>query len=108
LYNIIKLIGVLIRFYYIPNPFSSLANGELINYIAEPFIHTVTFGVVGIYYNRGSNPAVGSILYTIFYFVHVGLLLLCGFFDWNKIAIIVIAALYITCHVLINKVRNSI
>ena len=98
LYKIIKFIGVLVRFYYIPNPFSSLANGEIINYAAEPFLHIVTFGVVGIYYKSRSNPAAGSLLYTLFYFIHVGLLLLCRFFEWNRIAIIVIMALYIASH----------
>lgn len=108
MYNIIKAIGVLVRFFYLPNPFQSLPNGDLINFAAEPFIHIITFGVVGLYYESGSNPAVGSFLYTIFYFIHVGLLLLCGFFEWNKVAIIVIAVLYLACHIVINRIKNNI
>lgn len=109
MYNIIKVIGILVRFFYLPNPFESLPNGELINYCAEPLLHIVTFGVVGIYYESGSNPVEGSLLYTVFYFIHVGLLLLlCGFFEWSRIAIIIIAILYVAFHIIINRIRNII
>lgn len=91
-----------------PNPFETLDNGNLINYIIEPFIHIVTFGVVGIYYKSGRNPTLGSILYTAFYFIHIGILLLFGVFEWNKIAVIIILILYITCHMLINKLKTII
>lgn len=108
MYNLIKVIGILVRFFYLPNPFETLPNGVLINYAAEPFLHIITFEVVGLYYESGSGPALGSFLYTVFYFIHIGLLMLCGFFAWHRVAVIAISIIYIGCHIVINRLRNNI
>lgn len=53
-----------------------LLTPEILNWIADPIIAAITFGVVGLYYLKGSAPALGSILYMVFYAVHIGLLYL--------------------------------
>lgn len=106
MYKIMALISMLVRQFYMPNPFEPRTDALLLNIIAEPIIHTITFGVVGIFYDRGSAPALGSFLYLLFYFVHTGLLMLIGYFQWAKIAIIIILALYIFLLIIIKNVMN--
>ena len=53
-----------------------LLTPEILNWITDPIIAAITFGVVGLYYIKGSKPTLGSILYMVFYAVHIGLLYL--------------------------------
>jgi len=115
MYKFMAAISILIRQLYVPNPFESLGDGliditgeiqimlfpEILNLVAEPFIYVVTFAVVGLYYGRGTAPAFGSLLYLVFYCIHIFLLWLmslAGFAIWAVVSIIV---LYVICHVLI-------
>ena len=80
----------IVRQFTIPNPFDALGEGltiklgesvvlltpDLLNWVADPIIFAITFGVVGLYYTKGSEPALGSILYMFFYAVHIALLYL--------------------------------
>lgn len=75
MYRLIAWLSKLIRIFIIPNPFGNLEYGLLINIMAEPILHIITFGVVGLFYNTGSAPAFGSFLYLLFYIIHVGLLI---------------------------------
>ena len=121
MYKLIAAISILIRQFCIPNPFDALGDGfvvnleqiaillppYVINLLAEPFIHAVTFAVVGIYYDSGTAPAFGSFLYLIFYCLHIFLLWLmslAGFAIWGVWLII---AIYVGCHVGLNRLRNS-
>ena len=90
IYSALATLFWLIRQFAIPNPFEALGEGltitigeaplllspELLNWIADPIIGAITFSVVGLYYIKGSAPAWGSILYMIFYAMHIGLLYL--------------------------------
>lgn len=119
MYKLMATISILIRQFCIPNPFDVLGDGvnigeraivispEVLNWVAEPFMHVVTFAVVGLYYDRGSAPAFGSFLYLLFYCIHTFLLWLmslAGFATW---AITLIVVLYIGCHVGVKMLRNS-
>ena len=103
----------LIRQFAIPNPFDALGAGltiylgesallltpEVLNWLADPLIYGFTFGVVGLYYISGTAPVLGSILYMVFYCIHIGLLYLilsCYPITW---LMIVIAVAYIALHV---------
>lgn len=103
LYGLITLISVLVRQFVLPNPFECFGdNADLINWIAEPIIHVVAYGIVGCYYIRGSAPALGSILYLIVYALIVGILWLLGLssFAWWAIliAISVFGILFYAIH----------
>lgn len=117
MYRIMMVLSVLIRQFYIPNPFEVLGDGlimnigevpimiqpEMLNWIAEPFVHCVTFGVVGMYYDEGSAPALGSLLYLLFYCVHTFLLWLmslCGFAIW---AVVIILVIYVGCLGMVSR-----
>lgn len=101
-------ISILLRQFYLPNPFENLENGVLYNMGAELILYPLTFSVVGLFYNRGEAPALGSFLYLLFYYIHTGLLMAMGYFDWNKIAIGIIIVLYILILVVINKIRDAL
>lgn len=76
MYKLVAGISLLIRQFCVPNPFEPRSDALLLNIIAEPIMHIVTYGVVGIFYEKYSAPAVGSFLYLLFYCIHTGLLML--------------------------------
>ena len=95
MYQIVKLAGATIRMLYAPNPFDMFELGILYNYIAEPIIHAITFRVVGVFYESGEGPILGSVLYTVLYFIHYGMLMVMSFFSWNAFVAVLITVLYI-------------
>lgn len=120
MYKLIAAISILIRQFCISNPFDALGDGlvvnlgetpillppRVLNWVAEPFMHVMTFAIVGLYYDRGSAPALGSCLYLLFYCIHTFLLWLmslAGFAIW---AVVLIVALYIVCHMGLAKLRR--
>lgn len=94
MYKFFAIISFIVRNFYLPNPFSSLKYGVIINLVIEPILQSVTFFIVGFFYERGSNPALGSILYLFFYAVHTSLILLCSKFYFANYAILSIVVLY--------------
>lgn len=79
LYGLMAVISILIRNFVLPNPFDCFGDSAfIINLIAEPIIHAVAFGLVGLVYNRGEAPALGSILYLLAYAMITGVLFLLG------------------------------
>ena len=87
------VISTLVRQFVLPNPFECFGDQAiLINWIAEPIIHAVAYGIVGLFYIRGSAPVLGSIAYLFVYAAIVGILWLCGLFSfaWWWVAILVV------------------
>lgn len=120
MYKLILTISILVRQFCIPNPFEALGNGakvkngatyilitpEVLNWVAEPFVHVVTFAVVGLYYDRGSAPALGSFLYLSFYCLHIFLLWLMSLARFAVWADVFMIALYIGMHLVLLKMLN--
>lgn len=120
MYKLIVAISILIRQFCIPNPFEALGDGlvvklgqtpillppEVLNWVSEPFMHAVTFAVVGIYYDRGTAPTFGSFLYLLFYCIHTFLLWLMSLVGFATWAVLLITAIYVGCHVGLNRLRN--
>lgn len=119
-YHLISALFWIIRQFAIPNPFETLGDGikvvisgtaislspEILNWIADPIISGVTFLIVGLYYISGSAPTVGSILYMVFYAIHIGLLYLLLSIYPTVWLIVLIVILYIAIHIaLIIKTR---
>lgn len=77
-----------------PNPFENMENGLLLNWVAAPIMHLITYGIVGQFYERSSNPTTGSLLYLLFYCIHTGLLLLMSLFQFSKVPVIIICIVY--------------
>lgn len=83
LYGFIKGLGILIRLFYLPNPFEPLDGVMLfgtpiiafwVNVCFEPILHLFAYSVVGKFYRSGSDPSFGSICYMVFYVLAVFLL----------------------------------
>ena len=100
IYGIITIISLLVRQFVLPNPFECFGdNAVLINWIAEPIIQVVAYGIVGIFYISGSAPALGSLLFLLIYALIAGLLWVLGIFSfaWWWILIIVVAIAALIC-----------
>lgn len=109
LYKFIATISTFLRVFVVPNPFLELELGLGYNILAEPLLHIITFSIVGSYYRKGiESPAVGSILYLFFYWVHTGLLMLMGHFAWNKVIIAIIVIAYLGVHIVINRIKERL
>lgn len=96
LYGVISGISVLIRQFVLPNPFECFGNEAfVINLIAEPIIQVVAYFLVGLVYQKGSNPSLGSLLFLLTYALIVGILWVLGIFKfaWWWILILTIAFL---------------
>lgn len=94
MYGVIALISAIVRQFALPNPFECFGDSAIvINWIAEPIIHAVAYGLVGLVYHRGDSPALGSVLYLLAYAAVTGILAIMGIFSfaWWWIAIIVVA-----------------
>ena len=106
-YGIISLISYLVRSYFLPNPFECFgAKGEIYNMLAEPIIHTVAFFITGLFYEKNTFPAWGSILYFGFYAAVIFTLWLLGLakFAWWSIllAIVAVAVICIFVYILLH------
>ena len=96
MYRCIALLFALVRLIFLPNPFECFGNaGFFINMFFEPIIHVIAFALVGLVYERGSAPILGSFLYMLAYSLIIGILMLMSIFSfawWWVITITVIAA----------------
>lgn len=99
LYKIIASVSVVVRTYFLPNPFEYFGDkAALMNLIAEAIIHIIVYKIVGRLYTKGTNPALGSFLYLMTYTCIVVGLWTMGCFSfawwWSFIVGIVMAALF--------------
>ena len=86
---------------------SLLLTPEILNWISDPIIAAITFGVVGLYYIKGSEPALGCILYMFFYAVHIGLLYLMLSVYPIVWLMVLIGFIYIVLHIGAIILNNS-
>lgn len=120
MYEIMMGLSFFIRQFCLSNPFELLGEGlqvtidgnpillhpEVLNGIASLFLPTITYLVVNFYYQKGSNPALGSFLYLAFFIVHNWLLkVMCGL-GFTKLTVCIVVGLYIACHVAIHKIKE--
>lgn len=114
MYKLISSISIFLRQFILPNPFEALPapltlslsgakillTPTILNLLAEPFLHSVTFIIVGLYYHRHiDSPSTGSFLYLIFYCVHVALLMLIAKFSFSTLIVIFVIIGYLFCHI---------
>lgn len=98
LYGIITVASVIIRQFFLPNPCECFGErAALINWIAEPIMQVLAYAIVGLFYVKGSAPALGSLAYLAIYAAMVGFLWLCGLFSfaWWWVALMVIAMILV-------------
>ena len=121
IYAFLSTLFWIIRQFAIPNPFEALGDGltimigetpflltpEILNWIADPIVFVITYGVVGLYYTKGSLPAIGSVLYMFFYALHIGLIYLLLHIYPMIWLIIVIGIIYVALHITILILLNG-
>lgn len=107
LYKLMSACSVIIRLFYLPNPFQATQLPELYNYLLEPVIHALTYGVVGLFYRRRSAPALGSLLYLIFYIVHSGAIYLIIKLNISTTVICIVAVVYIVILCMAASIKKS-
>ena len=108
LYPLVTVISVVVRQFFLPNPFGCFGDKALfLNYIAEPIIIALAYLLVGLVYKKASNPAIGSFLFLITYAVIVGVLRVFGIFRfawwWILLLLVGFIAFVITVRWLCNR-----
>lgn len=94
MYKMILIVSLVIRQFCLPNPFECFGDKAIVyNWIAEIVLAPVTYGLVGLIYEKDSMPALGSFLYLLFYAGLTGVLYLLGLvsFAWWAILCLVVA-----------------
>ena len=109
MYRVIYFIGFIVRQFLLPNPFAPLgANADLINWIVGGALVPLSYIITGLFYDRGSEPALGSLLFFIVYAINTGITyLICLAYPmiWLMIVIAVAyLALVIFCAM---KIRDN-
>lgn len=84
LYGIVSTISLIIRQFFLPNPFEYLGfiQGNFVNWLVGIILHPICFAIVGLIYKKGSEPALGSFLYLITYSAITFVLYLMGIFEF--------------------------
>ena len=109
MYKLMSVISIFIRQFYLPNPFECFGDMALVyNWIAEPFVHIISFALVGTVYKRGSAPTIGSILYLITYYIVISVLWILGQFSFAWWAISIMIILIVLISLLIRKISEDI
>lgn len=108
MYSLIASVSFLIRQFCFPNPFLCFGNaGIMYNWIAGIAISPLAYACVGLFYKRGSFPALGSFLYLLAYACLTGILMLMSIFEfvwwWDTVIIIAILAVF----VLVKRIRGD-
>ncbi len=88
----------MVRQFLLPNPFECFGNSAIvINWIAGFVLAPITYLVVGVFYDKGSAPVIGSVLYLIVYIVLTAALCVMGIFSfaWWWILILVVICIVI-------------
>ena len=104
LYAIMAVISIIVRQFYLLNPFECFNDTAwLYNLIAEPIIHVVALALVGLIYRKGEFPALGSFLYLAAYAAITGVLALMGIFSFAWWWVLIIAVAMVGIGVLLGK-----
>ena len=112
IYAVISTFSLIIRQFVLPNPFECFGDKAIIiNWMAEPIIHLVAYYLVGLVYQKGSNPGFGSLLFLLTYVLIVGILWVLGIFKfawwWISILVIAFVGIVIGIRWLCNKLSGD-
>ena len=113
MYYLVHTVSVIISQFFVSTPFENAAievpfGPVFFNMIIGAALVLITYMVVGIFYKRRSSPAVGSMLFLLFYLVHNGLLVLMSKAEFNKILIGIILVAYMAVLTISKKVVTRI
>lgn len=122
MYIVIMILSVLMRTFYLPNPFEVFGNNIMIPFgdyyfpIPANFINIlygslvlapIAFAVTGRYYHKGiDHPAKGSCIFLGFYMIYNYMTVLASRAQFEDLAIVVIIVAYFVLHICIDKIIN--
>ena len=109
MYKIIYLIGFFIRQFVLPNPFIPFGdNAELINLIVGGIFVPLSYIMVGLIYDNGSEPVLGSILFTIVYALNTGVTyIVCLAYPTAWLMIVIACAYFALYFFFAYKIREA-
>jgi hypothetical protein len=107
-YGFIKFASLIIRQFYLPNPFEMFDYGVIYNLIATGFLVPITYIMVGFLYERRSVPFVGSLLFFIVYLLNTLVIWLFTIFSFNILACITIVLVYLVMFMMFIRLKNSV
>lgn len=114
MYKLIKLISIIIRNAYLPNPFISLIGNEGLAFIVnaiigEAIIGLLSYSITSIYYYKGEAPAFGSASYLFWYVINTFIFIGIGKITTSLLSFfILLVIVYVTIIHLISKISNRI
>lgn len=73
MYKLISFLSFFYRQFILPNPLENLGFGVYLffNSLFEYILYKFTFWTVSRFYESGSCPPLGSLLYLVFYYMHI-------------------------------------
>ncbi len=96
MYKLISVLSLLIRQFCLPNPFECFGDSALlINWIAGIVMAPITYLIVGLLYEKGSEPVLGSLLYLVTYALLTVFLCVMGVFSFAWWWILILVAVFI-------------
>lgn len=109
MYYWVYTISVIFRQFFMANPFENAAievplGPIFFNMITGAMLVPTTYMVVGTFYKRRSSPAVGSMLFLLFYLAHNKLLVLMSKAEFNIFIIGIILVTYMVVLTISKKV----
>ena len=108
MYGFMATISLLMRQFCLPNPFECFGNMALLyNWIAGLVLAPLSYALVGLVYNSGDAPALGSFLYLLTYAILTGILWILGQFSFAWWAIAGMIAIIIGTLFLFSKIRGD-
>lgn len=108
MYGLMAIISLLVRQFCLPNPFECFGDMALLyNWVAGFVLTPVSFTLVGLVYQSGEAPALGSFLYLITYALLTGILWVLGQFSFAWWAIAGMIAIIIGAVFLLSKIRGD-
>ena len=108
MYGLMVIISLIVRQFYLPNPFECFGpKGLLYNWVAGLILAPLSYALVGTVYRSGEAPALGSFLYLLTYVVLTGILWVLGQFSFAWWAILgLIFVIGVIMH-LLSKIRGD-
>lgn len=109
MYPLLSIAGFVIRQFFLPNPFAPIgASADGINLLFSGLLVPISYAMTGMIYQKGSEPAIGSILFFLVYMVNTGAIYLVCLAYPTVWLMIVITALYFAAYIFVaSKVRDD-
>lgn len=112
MYRLIYIMGLLIRQFFLPNPFEVLwpEYAVILNWLFGGLLLLVAYLLTGLIYRKGDGAAIGSIIFNIIYlvlsFILLGLFKVIMFCMENPTIILVIVCVVLFVSIMIILVTK--